>query len=135
MTLDAQHLRDHLQFLTGLAEHFETHATTDRGELSRQVYECAFRSNVLSDAFGDDMRAAWFIPLRFHLETCEITWTGAVLFLHLSGHGRPSSFRRNIWPQRSTKSSKHKTYLCFCASCGKFILPRLSISPTLKNLR
>jgi hypothetical protein len=79
MTLDAKHFRDHLQLLAGFTEHFETHTAADLGQVSRQVHERALWSNILGSAFRDDVRAAWFIPLRFYLEAGKVTWAGAVL--------------------------------------------------------
>src|SRR6185369_3822548 len=105
MALDTQHLRDHLKLLTGFTEHFETHTTTNVGQVSREMYERALWTNVFSRAFNDDVRAAWLIPLRFHLETGEVTWAGTVLCL--CGHlGRPPLL---------------------------ITLPRFSTSPTRKN--
>jgi hypothetical protein len=86
MALDTKHFRDYLKLLTGFTEHFETYTTTDLGQLSRQVHECAFWTNILGGAFRDNVRAAGLIPLRLHLEAREVTWAGAILWFHLPGH-------------------------------------------------
>src|SRR5689334_9941769 len=90
MTLDAQHLRDHLQLLAGLAVHFKTPGTADVRQVSRYMYERSFGTAILRHPFGDDVRSARFIPLGFDLEAGEITWSRAILCFHWSGHtGRP----------------------------------------------
>src|SRR5262245_36385525 len=50
------------------------------------MHECSLWTNILGSAFDDDMRTAWLIPLRFYLETGEITWAGAVVCFYLPSH-------------------------------------------------
>src|SRR6185436_9202574 len=86
VSLDTKHFRDHLQLLAGFAKHFKTHTTADLRQLSWQVYECAFRTNVLSGAFGDDVRTARLVPLRFNFERGEVAWSGTIVGFNWSGH-------------------------------------------------
>jgi hypothetical protein len=72
MTFDAQHFRDYLKLFTRLAEHLETYATADVGQLSWQVNKRSFRADIFRCAFGHDVCAAWVIPLGFYLETGEV---------------------------------------------------------------
>src|ERR1051326_8660774 len=103
-------------FLARLTEHFQTHATANVRQLPRQVNERAFGPDVFGGAFSDDVCTARFIPLSFHLETGEVTWSRAIVCFD-SGHAR-ASFTEN------------RMYVSY-----RPILPRLSIFPTLRNLQ
>src|ERR1041385_4872848 len=91
MTFDTEHFGNHLQLLACLAEHFETHATTNVRQMSRQMYERSFRANILSGAFDHDVCAAWFVPLGFYLETGEVAWARTIVGFDLPGHLGASS--------------------------------------------
>jgi hypothetical protein len=86
MAFDAEDLSDDLELLACFVEDFETHATADFRQLSWQVYERAFRTNILSGALGHDVRAAWVVPLGFYLEAREVTWSGTIVSLNVSRH-------------------------------------------------
>jgi hypothetical protein len=73
MSLNAQYLRNDLEFLSRLTEHFETHATADLWQLSWQVHQRAFGADVLGDPFGNDVSTAWLIPFSLYLEAGEVT--------------------------------------------------------------
>src|SRR6266545_2864336 len=51
ITLDAQYFCDYLQLLSVLALHFQAYATTNVGQLSRQVNQRTFRPHVFRCAF------------------------------------------------------------------------------------
>src|ERR1043165_6821469 len=91
MAFDAQDLGDYLELLARFAEHFEPHAAADIRQLPRQVNQRFFRPDVFSNTFGNDVRAARFVPLSAYFKAREITWTRSVFGFECSGHGYSSS--------------------------------------------
>src|ERR1041385_8621397 len=104
MTLDAQHFGNHLYFLARLTEPFQTHATANVRQLPRQVNERAFGPDVFGGAFSDDVCTGRLIPLSFHLETGEVTWSRAIVCFD-SGHARASFTENRMYVSYKTYSS------------------------------
>jgi hypothetical protein len=68
VALNAQHFSNHLQLFSVFALYFKSHTTANFRQLSRQVNESAFRSDILRDALGNNVRTARFIPFSTHFE-------------------------------------------------------------------
>jgi hypothetical protein len=67
IALNAQHLGDHLQFLSIFTLHLEADATANFRKASRQMNESAIWSNVLCRALGYHMTPG-LVPFRAHFE-------------------------------------------------------------------
>src|ERR1041384_8683170 len=104
MTFDAQHFRDHWQLLTGFAGDCEHHTTADLRQLTRQVDQRSFRSDVLRRAFRDDVGAARFVPLRFHFEARKIAWSRSIVAFELPDHSYSSSARSFSTTEKSSRA-------------------------------
>jgi hypothetical protein len=68
IALDAQNLRDYLQFLSIPTLHFQAHATANVRQPSREMDECAFRAHVFRCALRQDVGATRLIPFGAHFE-------------------------------------------------------------------
>src|ERR1700752_278789 len=106
------------------------------------MYQSSLGTNVLRCSFGDDVRAARFVPLRFDLETGEITCSRTVFCLHWSRHVGRSPLSMILCATSvfsvvvsCLRNNNHRDTENTEVAQRSFILLWLSTSPTLKNLR
>ena len=72
VALKPQDLCHDLQFLPLFVEDGQLHAAADIRQLSLQMHERAFRADVLSRAFRDNVLAFFRLPLGAHQQRCEV---------------------------------------------------------------
>jgi hypothetical protein len=74
VAFNAEHFGDHLESVAAFTKNLESNRAAHIGQLSRQVNQRSFGTDILGCALGNNVSAGGFVPLSFNFEGCEISW-------------------------------------------------------------